>query len=202
MATKEQMAKYSIEKAGRIQDWHFRMMDAAKFFGGWSKCLSRQIGAVIVEDKTIISSGYNGPPRNVPECHTVPGLRNFIKAHGNKLDGKQIQLLGDQWGKKCPRQILGLPSGTGLEYCIAGHAEANAIANAARKGVEVKGAAMYCYCPLPCMGCAKMIIGAGIDVVFHIKGLDYDPVSRLMLDDAGVITVGVSLEMMAKYENR
>jgi hypothetical protein len=45
-----------------------------------------------------------------------------------------------------------------------------------------------------------MIIGAGIDVVFHIKGLDYDPVSRLMLDEAGVKVVGVSLEMMAKYE--
>lgn len=202
MATKEQMAKYSIEKAGSIQDWHLRMMDAAKYFGTWSKCLSRQIGAVIVEDKTIISSGYNGPPRGVSECHTVQGLRNFIKAHGSGLKGPDIKRLGDNWGKQCPRQILGLPSGTGLEYCIAGHAEANAIANAARKGVEVKGAAMYCYCPLPCMGCAKMIIGAGIDVVFHIKGLDYDPVSRPMLEEAGVKLVGVSLEMIAKYESQ
>jgi dCMP deaminase len=200
MATEEQMAKYSIEKAGRLQHWHFRMMDAAKYFGGWSKCLSRQIGAVIVEDKTIISSGYNGPPRGVSECFTAKGLENFLKAHSSRLKDQDIDQLEENWGKACPRQILGLPSGTGLEYCIAGHAEANAIANAARKGVEVKGAAMYCYCPLPCMNCSKMIIGAGIDVVFHIKGLDYDPVSRLMLDEAGVKVVGVSLEMMAKYE--
>lgn len=202
MASREQMEKYSIEKAGAVQDWHLRMMGAAKFFGGWSKCLSRQIGAVIVEDKTIISSGYNGPPRNVSECTTVQGLRNFIKAHGSGLEGQDIKRLGDDWGKKCPRQILSLPSGTGLEYCIAGHAEANAIANAARKGVEVRGAAMYCYCPLPCMNCAKMIIGAGIDVVFHIKGLDYDSVSRSMLNEAGVKTIGITIRMIEEYEER
>jgi len=186
--------------AASTQAWHLRMMLAAEFFGSWSKCLSRKIGAVIVRDKTILSTGYNVPPRGVPECHTQDRVEQIISANRNLKESGLAERLRLDAGTTCPRKILGFESGKGLEYCIAGHAEANAVANGAREGVRLSGATMYAYCGLPCQECSKMIIGAGLERVFYIAGQkDYDNNARWMLMNAGVSIVGITQELIEKY---
>ena len=193
--------KYGVDKAASIQRWHLRMMCAARYFAGWSKCLSRQIGAVVVRDKTILSTGYNGPPRGVAECHTKERRMHLIGTYYNApCNIDKADLLVKELDK-CPRQALGFGSGEGLHLCSAGHAEANSIANAAREGVRVSGADMYCWCPLPCMNCAKMIIGAGIARVFYVKGEDYDKEARWELEQAGVVLVGIPQRMVDEAWN-
>lgn len=191
----------NIKMAASIQRWHLRMMCAARYFASWSKCLSRHIGAVIVRDKTILSTGYNGPPRGVPECHTHERRMQLVATYYNApCNIDKADLLTKELDK-CPRQVLGFRSGEGLHLCSAGHAESNAVANAAREGVRVSGADMYCWCPLPCMNCAKMIIGAGISRVFYVKGDDYDKEARWELEKAGVKLIGVPQRMVDEAWN-
>lgn len=182
-----------------ISSWDIRMMEAARYFGTWTKCLSRSIGAVIVRDKTILSTGYNGPPRGVYECNTPQRLSQIVRDNFDApCDMDAVDKLHREWGTKCPRQILGFKSGKGLHLCTAAHAEANAVANAAREGVRISGAIMYCYCGLPCQECAKMIIGGGIQRIFHLwTEQDYDRQSRWMLKDAGVGLTPVSLDLLS-----
>ena len=104
-----------------------------------STCLRRQIGAVLVKDKHIISTGYNGAPRGLPHCLEVGCIR----------DQKNIE------------------SGTHQEICRSIHGEQNAIIQAALHGVSTKGATLYCT-HQPCVLCAKMLINAQIvRVVFR-----------------------------------
>lgn len=150
-------------------DWDKYFMSVAREVSKQSKCLSRQIGAVIVKDKSIISTGYNGPPRGVPHCDSESRLKWFRARFPDKTFQKGV----------CPRRSLGFKSGEGTEYCIAGHAERNAIVNASRMGVSVKGATLYCYCGIPCKDCTIEIINAGIARVVCVrkKPLFYDDVS-------------------------
>jgi dCMP deaminase len=127
-----------------------------------SKCLSRQIGALIVRDNSIISTGYNGPPRKIIHC----------SQKGNTI---------------CPRRLLGFDSGQGLDRCPAAHAETNAIANAARLGVSCIGATLYLNCVLPCKNCAASIINAGIIEVVATELQGYDMLGQDMLFQAGII---------------
>ena len=191
---------FSVLFHHRQQDWHLRMMLAAEFFAGWSKCLSRKIGSVIVRDKTIIATGYNGPPSGVPECHTKARIEQILSANPHlkgTAEGERLRLSD---GTTCPRQLLGYKSGQGLELCTAGHAESNAVASASREGITIKGADMYCWCPLPCQECSKMIIRSGLARVFYIAlGKDYDPNSRWMLLNAGVSLIGITKELIEKY---
>ena len=98
-----------------------------------STCLRRQVGAVIVRDKRILSTGYNGAPRGLAHC--------------------------DETG--CLREQLGIPSGQRQEICRGLHAEQNAIIQAALHGVSIEGGMIY-VTHQPCITCAKMIINAGI----------------------------------------
>ena len=172
------------------QDWHRKFMYAAKHLASWSKCRSRQIGAVIVRDKTIISTGYNGPPRGVPHCGDLLRHEQLCRLFEKRADipkGVNINtMLLNHRG--CPRKIIDNIPGTLLELCIAAHAEQNAITNAAREGVNIKGADLYCYCPLPCRECAKSIINAGIKTVFYI-GEQYDDTAEWLFTTAGVETI-------------
>ena len=180
------------ERQNYISPWDIRMLEAARYFGTWSKCLSRGIGAVIVRDKTILSTGYNGPPRGVHECYTEQRISSLIKNFFNTGPIEHADKLWKERGTKCPRQILGFKSGQGMHLCIAGHAEANAVANAAREGIRITGAIMYCHCGLPCQECAKMIIGGGIQHIFHLETVtDYDKQSRGMFEEAGVRLIPV-----------
>ncbi len=170
-------------------DWDEKFLDAARHFGSWSKCFSRKIGAVIVRDKTVIATGFNGPPRGVPHCDSLERLTEINRILA--LTG-QIPLNLDDVRGKCPRKVISSVSGDLLHLCQAGHAEQNAITNAAREGIAVKGASMYCCCPQPCFGCAKNIINAGIATVYYLNEEDYDCMSGWLFDRSGVRTIPIN----------
>lgn len=83
-----------------------------------SQCLSRKIGAVLVRDKSIISTGYNGPPRGIPHCNERyiidPVIRELIKSKGKDPDNPKYHNI-------CPRNVAGFKSGEGLDYCLHGN---------------------------------------------------------------------------------
>ena len=121
-----------------------------------STCLRRQVGALIVKDKRILASGYNGAPAGVSHCDEVG----------------------------CLRQQLNIPSGERHELCRAIHAEQNAIVQAAYSGTSVRGATMYVSLQ-PCSLCAKLMINAGITKLVY-RGLYPDELSLSMLNEAGI----------------
>lgn len=139
--------------------WDKRFMDMAKMVGSWSSCFqeNRQIGAVIVRNKRIITTGYNGAPAGVMSC----------VERG-----------------ECLRRKLNIPSGTQHELCYAIHAEQNAIIQAAKLGISIEGATLYCT-HQPCVICAKMIVNSGISRVVYREGYP-DEFARQMLLEGGV----------------
>lgn len=137
--------------------WDRYFMDIAQVAAKRSNCSRRQVAAVLVRDKRIISTGYNGTPRGVRNCN----------------DGG------------CPRCSSNAPSGSKLTECLCSHAEENAIVQAAYHGIMVKGATLYTTYS-PCLLCAKMIINAGIvEVVYHER-YSIDSTSMALLSEAGV----------------
>lgn len=121
-----------------------------------STCLRRQVGAIIVKDKRILTTGYNGAPRGLAHCLDVG----------------------------CLRDEMSVPSGERQELCRGLHAEQNAIIQAALHGVSIQGGQLYCTAQ-PCVLCAKMIINAGIErVVF--AGDYPDGLGKSLLEEAGV----------------
>ena len=138
--------------------WDKYFMDIALVADSRSNCTRRHVAAVLVRDRRIISTGYNGTPRGVRNC----------------ADGG------------CPRCNSNTPSGHGLGDCLCSHAEENSIVQAAYHGISVKGSTLYTTYS-PCLTCAKMIINAGIvEVVYH-KRYSIDDVSTALLKEAGVI---------------
>jgi dCMP deaminase len=116
--------------------WDIRFMELVGVIGSWSSCFqeNRKIGAIIVRDKRILTTGYNGAPAGSLSC----------VERG-----------------ECMRRRLNIPSGTRQELCYAIHAEQNAIIQAAKLGLSIQGATLYCT-NQPCSICAKMIVNAGI----------------------------------------
>ena len=136
--------------------WDQYFMEIAELVSSRSTCLRRQVGAVLVRDKHIISTGYNGAPRGVTHC----------------LD------MG------CLRQQLGIPSGERHEMCRGTHAEQNAIIQAALHGVSTSGATLYCT-HQPCILCAKMLINAGVETIVF-RGAYPDKLALELVNEAGV----------------
>ncbi|MBI5446981.1 MAG: dCMP deaminase family protein [Deltaproteobacteria bacterium] len=128
-----------------------------------STCRRRKVGAILVKNKRILATGYNGSPSGVPHCLDVG----------------------------CLREELGIPSGERHELCRGLHAEQNAILQAAYHGVSIEGADLYCT-NLPCIICSKMLINAGIRTVYYLEGYA-DPLGREMLDLAGVVLTPLEL---------
>ena len=145
---------------GEWTKWDKRFMDMAKMVGSWSSCFqaNRQIGAVIVRNKRIITTGYNGAPAGVMSC----------VERG-----------------ECLRRKLNIPSGTQHELCYAIHAEQNAIIQAAKLGSSIEGATLYCT-HQPCVICAKMIVNAGIVRVVYHNGYP-DDFALDIFKEAGVL---------------
>lgn len=139
--------------------WDKRFMDVADLVATWSSCYqeNRQIGAVIARNKRILTTGYNGASSGIESC----------KERG-----------------VCMRRELNIPSGTRHELCYATHAEQNAIIQAARLGLSVEGATLYCT-HQPCVICAKMIINSGITRIVYREGYP-DEFSLKLLAEAGV----------------
>ncbi|NLD45060.1 MAG: cytidine deaminase [Chloroflexi bacterium] len=136
--------------------WDEYFMQIAREVGTRSTCLRRHVSAVIVRDKRILSTGYNGAPRGVAHCEETG----------------------------CLRERLGIPSGQRQEICRGLHAEQNAIIQAALHGVSVDGATIY-VTHQPCITCAKMIINSGILRVVCADSYP-DPLSAGMLEEAAV----------------
>ncbi len=152
-------------------DWTQYFMAIAKQAAQRSKCMSRRFGAVIVKNKCVVSMGYNGPARGTKHCYErIYGLPPQVDTANRK--------------NICPRKEGGYESGKGLEFCTAGHAERNAIAQAAMNGISTMGAELYTWSPLPCKECAISIINSGIKKVYFLEN-DYDDMARHIFMDAG-----------------
>ncbi len=145
-----------LEKQQR-PDWDSYFMDIAEVAARRSNCSRRHVAAVIVKDRRIISTGYNGTPRGIKNC--------------------------DEGG--CPRCGSKTPSGHGLEECLCCHGEENAIVQAAYHGISVKDSTLYTTYS-PCLLCAKMIINAGIKEVVYRQRYSIDGTSSRLLNEAGV----------------
>jgi dCMP deaminase len=146
--------------------WDTYFLELAKVVASNSSCLSRQVGALLVRDRSIISTGYNGPPRGIPHC-------SIRMVDQSELSDMIVVPTSDV----CPRRLMGYNSGEGLEYCVASHAEVNCINNAARNGVCTLGTTMYMTCGIPCKSCLGEIINAGISSLVCTKLTYYDTTS-------------------------
>ena len=141
--------------------WDEYFMQIARLMAERSTCLRRQVGAVIVRDKRILATGYNGAPTGMKHCDEVG----------------------------CLRERLNVPSGKMHELCRGLHAEQNAIIQAAMFGVSIRDAEIYCT-NVPCIICAKMLINAETNVVYYLKGYP-DELALQMLSEAGLRLVQV-----------
>ncbi|MBI5343035.1 MAG: cytidine/deoxycytidylate deaminase family protein [Deltaproteobacteria bacterium] len=146
-----------MKTASRVRpDWDTYFMDMAKLASRRSSCLRRAVGAVLVKDRRLLATGYNGVPSGVTHCE-VTG---------------------------CLREKLSVPSGERHELCRGLHAEQNAIIQAAFHGVSIRDAVLYCT-NLPCIICAKMLINAGVRRIVFVEGYA-DSLTEEMLREVGM----------------
>ena len=162
--------------------WDTYFLDICHSVASKSPCLSRKIGAILVRDHSIISTGYNGPPRGVPHC----GHERFIKdTLLNSLIESETSIL-TEFKNTCPRRVLGHESGTHMELCPAQHAETNAISNAARLGVSILGSTLYMNSVIPCKNCFGALINAGIVEVVVSDAKPYDVHTAFIMDSSNI----------------
>ena len=136
--------------------WDEYFMRIAREVATRATCLRRRIGAVLVLNKRLLCTGYNGPPSGLPHCEEVG----------------------------CLRDQMNIPSGERHELCRGLHAEMNAFLQASRYGIRIEGATLYCT-HHPCILCSKMLINAGV-VRVVISDDYPDELSKQMLAAAGV----------------
>ena len=143
-----------------MDKWDVRFMEVAQLISTWASCYQteRKIGAVIVKNKRILTTGYNGAPAGIKTC----------VERG-----------------ECMRKRQGIESGTRQELCYAIHAEQNAIIQAAKLGISIQDATLYCT-HQPCVICAKMIVNSGITRVIYREGYP-DAFARQMFEEGGVL---------------
>ena len=134
--------------------WDEYFMEVAEVVSKRATCLRRNVGAVVVKDKRILATGYNGAPTGLPHCAEVG----------------------------CLREKLGIPSGERIEICRGLHAEQNALIQAARYGIPLDGSTVYTTLE-PCITCAKMLVNAGIKRVVYSEPYP-DPLSREIFAEA------------------
>ncbi len=139
--------------------WDKYFMDITRLVATRSTCLRRQVGALLVKERNILATGYNGVPSGITHC--------------------------DAGG--CLRERLNVPSGERHELCRGLHAEQNAIIQAARHGININGATLYCT-TMPCIICSKMIINAGVNRVVYAEGYA-DELAREMIAEAAIEVV-------------
>lgn len=142
-------------QAGRVS-WPQYFMRITHFVAERSTCLRRKVGAVVVKDKRILATGYNGAPAGVAHCFETG----------------------------CLREQLGIPSGQRHEICRGLHAEQNVIIQAAIHGVSLSGAELYCTTQ-PCLICTKMLINCGISTIWYSHSYP-DELAEVMAKEAGV----------------
>lgn len=138
--------------------WDNYFMKIAEIASERATCFrGKKVGAVLAKEKQVISTGYNGAPKGVKDCLEK---------------------------ETCMRKEKSLKSGERLEYCMATHAEQNAIAQAACAGIATKGATLYTT-HFPCVLCAKLLINAGITEIAY-KEKEIDELSPKILEEAKI----------------
>ena len=159
-------------------------------------CYSRQVGAVIVDYviNKIVGTGYNGPPKSTPHCDSALHLSQVVWPQLSQSERDLIEfkpLTEEEFVEKyadckiCPRKLIRADVGKRLELCSCAHAEANAIVNASQSLVDCY---IFCWCPLPCIECTKLIINAGITRVYcYREEKDYSVGSRFLFEKSGVL---------------
>lgn len=150
--------------------WDVYFLSIARLVAGRSTCLRRKVGAVLVKEKRILATGYNGAPSGLRHCLEIG----------------------------CLRERLGIPSGQRHELCRGLHAEQNVLIQAARHGISVGGSTLYST-NLPCVICTKMLINAGIRAIFYQDGYA-DDLTEGMLKEAGIHLVRVPSPTNASNE--
>ncbi|MCD6255184.1 MAG: cytidine/deoxycytidylate deaminase family protein [Deltaproteobacteria bacterium] len=136
--------------------WDEYFMSIARLVAERSTCLRRKVGAILVKEKRILTTGYNGAPSGLAHCLDIG----------------------------CLREKMGILPGERHELCRGLHAEQNAIIQAAYHGISIKGATLYCT-HHPCIICTKMLINAGIKTIYYEMGYP-DELSKQMLKEAKV----------------
>ncbi len=139
--------------------WDQYFIDITHLVATRSTCLRRQVGALLVKDRNILATGYNGTPSGIRHCEETGCLREQLK----------------------------VPSGERHELCRGLHAEQNAIIQAARHGININGSTLYCT-TMPCIICTKMLINAGILRIVYDEGYA-DELAREMVAEAGIEVV-------------
>lgn len=142
--------------------WDEYFMEIAEIVKKRSTCKRRHVGAIIVKDKQILTTGYNGSPKNLKHCEEIG----------------------------CKREQMNIPSGQRHELCRALHAEQNAIIQAAHNGVNINGSTLY-VTTRPCVLCAKMCINAGIEKIVYLGDYP-DELSKEILEEAGIEMINFS----------
>ncbi len=153
------MDKDVYKRDGKRPDWDEYFMDVAHAVRQRADCVRRQVGAILVKDKRIISTGYNGTPRGTKNC-TEGGC------------------------ERCNGSEENFPRGMHLDKCACSHAEENAIVQAALHGVSTRDAALYTT-NSPCTICSKMLINAGIKKIV-MEGEYPDDLGAKLLEEAGI----------------
>lgn len=138
------------------KSWDRYFMDICRLVGERSTCVRRQVGAVLVRDKRVLCTGYNGVPHGLEHCSDVGCLRAELK----------------------------IPAGERIEICRGIHAEQNALVQAAAFGINIAGAMLYCTHE-PCVTCTKMLVNAGIKE-FVVRHRYPDKLGRRLQEEAGV----------------
>ena len=158
--------------------WGQTFIKTAELFAQRSNCVKRKVGAILVKDKRILSTGYNGTPSGFVHCDCVfenGDLKNgvLVKKHGNKIHNITVEkITHHDFAEK---------------YEI--HAEQNCISYAARNGVNTEGCDIY-VTTAPCAQCAKLIIASGIKRVFY-KEVYKNSDGLNLLSDVGIETIKV-----------
>lgn len=155
----ELIKKYSPERL----EWDNYFMNIAQVVAQRSSCIKRKVGAVIVKNKQILSTGYNGTPRGITNC----------------ISGG------------CPRCNAFEESGKGLSNCLCSHAEENAIVQAAYNGVSIEGSSIYTTFS-PCLYCSRMIINSGIREVIYNSKYSLGDAALSLLKQAGIKVRGLN----------
>lgn len=163
-----------------VERWDGYFFRIAGTVASNSRCYSRKIGAIIVKDKRILGTGYNGPAAGIPHCE------ERFRKDSAVVEKLQVKGIMPPEHPVCPRRFLGYESGEGMDLCPAGHAEVNAITNAARVGTNLSGAVMYVTCPIPCSDCLNAIINAGITEVVCTHFEVYDRPSYWILKTTNI----------------
>jgi dCMP deaminase len=138
--------------------WDEYFMNIAKVVATRSNCMKRKVAAIIVKDRRVISTGYNGTPRGAKNCN--------------------------EGG--CPRCNAMAESGTALDECLCCHGEENAITQAAYHGTSLKGSTLYTTFA-PCLLCTKMIINSGIAEVVYNQDYPLNERALSLLNECGIV---------------